>query len=416
MSQEIRLNPITFASVRATERTEWTFAEVSDSRGATALVELTCGEATARASTLFAELSETLRSRVVEDESAVADALGLDAARLQRDRPLATAVSALRTALVSLRALHDGLSLAEALGGAAQGSVPLYANINRSMPGASRTPADFGLAAERAVRAGFTIVKCAPFDEVSTPASSEKILELARPGIERVAAVRAAVGPDVGVLVDCHSRFEAHTAPLVAERLAEFGIGWFEEPLEPTEQPDALARVAEKVEMPVGRRGERLRRTPLPRPGKKRRRKRHHAGHQVLRRSGGGVPRGTGGPGSRRTGLAAQPVRARLAARQRAHHAGNRRRTAPGARGERGHMALGTASTARAHRGRTPSSAGRRRPGRDSRLRRGETLRKDVDSLGANPWPSIKGTPVGAGLVPALFSISGRPQGNAPAY
>ena len=251
MSQEIRLNPITFASVRATERTEWTFAEVSDSRGATALVELTCGEATTRASTLFAELSETLRSRVVADESTVADALGLDAARLQRDRPLATAVSALRTALVSLRALHDGLSLAEALGGAAQGSVPLYANVNRSMPGASRTPADFGLAAERAVRAGFTIVKCAPFDEVSPPASSEKILELARPGIERVAAVRAAVGPDVGVLVDCHGRFEAHTAPLVAERLAEFGIGWFEEPLEPTEQPDALARVAEKVEMPV---------------------------------------------------------------------------------------------------------------------------------------------------------------------
>ena len=251
MSQQIRFDRITFASVRATERTEWTFAEISDSRGATALVELTCGEATARAATLFAELSETLRSRGVADESEVADALELHAARLQRDRPLATAVSALRTALVSLRALHKGQSLTEALGGAAQGSVALYANVNRSMLGANRTSADFGSAAERAVRAGFTTLKCAPFDEVRPPASSEETLELARPGFERVAAVRATVGPDVGLLVDCHSRFEAHSAPLVAEQLAKFHIGWFEEPLEPTEQADALATVADSVEMPV---------------------------------------------------------------------------------------------------------------------------------------------------------------------
>ena len=74
---------------------------------------------------------------------------------------------------------------------------------------------------------------------------------MARLGIERVAAVRAAVGDDVTVLVDCHSRFERHTAPLVAEQLALSNIGWFEEPVEPTKDAEGLAEVAQEVSMIV---------------------------------------------------------------------------------------------------------------------------------------------------------------------
>lgn len=94
-------------------------------------------------------------------------------------------------------------------------------------------------------------MKCAPFDEVSPPAGERDILGIARQGIERVAAVRAAVGRDVAVLVDCHSRFETHTAPVVAEELQTLDVGWFEEPLEPTKDADGLAHVAATVGMPV---------------------------------------------------------------------------------------------------------------------------------------------------------------------
>ena len=74
-------------------------------------------------------------------------------------------------------------------------------------------------------------------------------MDVARVGIERVAAVRAAVGDDVTVLVDCHSRFERHTAPLVAEQLAKSNIGWFEEPVEPTKDAEGLAEITREVSM-----------------------------------------------------------------------------------------------------------------------------------------------------------------------
>ena len=197
------------------------------------------------------ELVSALRDQDIAADRSIPGLLKLTLDQLMRDRPLATAVSALRTAVVDLWSQQDNLSITEALGGEPQKSVALYANINRSLLIGERTASAFGAAAERAVKQGFTDVKCAPFDEVSPPAAADEILDMSRPGLDRVAAVRAAVGPDVRVLVDCHSRFEAHTAPVVAEELARLDVGWFEEPLEPTKDAAGLAQVAEQVGMPV---------------------------------------------------------------------------------------------------------------------------------------------------------------------
>ena len=243
---------LTFAAVRATRHSEWTFAELRDADGATAVVELTCGAETSRAASLLAELVSALAGRDGFDEMAPDAALGLDSGRISGDRGLAAAVSALRSAIVLSRVARNGASLCREFGGREDAvSVPLYANINRALLGSARAPSDFAAAAERAVRDGFGVVKCAPFDEVSPPSSADRILELARPGLERVAAVRAAVGPGVTVLVDCHSRFEERTAPIVAERLGALDVGWFEEPVEPTRDATALARIARAVSMPV---------------------------------------------------------------------------------------------------------------------------------------------------------------------
>ena len=243
---------LTFAAVTATPHSEWTFAELRDADGVAAVVELTCGAETARATSLLAELVSALAERGDVDETTPDAALGLDSERIAEDRALAAAVSALRSAIVIARAAREGVSLRRALGhGEAASSVPLYANVNRGLFGSPRTPRDFAAAADRAVREGFDTVKCAPFDEVTPPASPDEILDLARPGLERVAAVREAVGPGVTVLVDCHSRFEESTAPIVAERLAALRVGWFEEPVEPTKDADALVKIARAVSMPV---------------------------------------------------------------------------------------------------------------------------------------------------------------------
>ena len=231
----------------ATPRTEWTFARFRDRGGAAADVEITAGEATEDVARLVAEAVASLRGEAIAREADVPRLLGLDERRLRRDFATATAVSALRTGVSVIQSMHDGVSLTETLGGASQLSVPLYANINRGLLVGRRRPADFANAAERAVREGFRAVKCAPFDEMSPGDAAGQ----ASPGILRVAAVRDAVGPDVTLLVDCHSRFDVESAVIVAGELAELGVGWFEEPVQPMEDPAGIARIAARVPMAV---------------------------------------------------------------------------------------------------------------------------------------------------------------------
>ncbi len=245
----IKIDRVRFAEVVVSEATTWTFVEVYDADGVIGLAEITCGGNTTEAVRLTAEFVERLKGREIASEGDVEGMLGLTAADMQTNMALATAMSGLRTAVSELRARERGVTLTEELGGERQESILLYANINRHLLTRDRSPASFGRAAEYAVSQGFGIVKCAPFDGVGPPSTREKILDEAELGIERVAAVRAAVGDDVTVLVDCHSRFERHTAPLVAEQLAKSSIGWFEEPVEPTNDAEGLAEIAGEVSM-----------------------------------------------------------------------------------------------------------------------------------------------------------------------
>ena len=249
MSERLKVNRVRFAEVKASEATTWTFVEVYDGEGTVAVAEITCGGNTAEAVRLTSEIAGRLKGREIADEGDVEGMLGLAVSDMQANMALATAVSGLRTAVSDLRAQRRGITLTEELGGTPRESVLLYANINRHLLTRDRSPASFGRAAELAVSRGFGIVKCAPFDGVGPPSTRGEILDVARVGIERVAAVRAAVGDDVTVLVDCHSRFERHTAPLVAEQLALSNIGWFEEPVEPTKDAEGLAEITREVSM-----------------------------------------------------------------------------------------------------------------------------------------------------------------------
>ena len=249
MGDSVKVERVQFAEVKASEATTWTFVEVYDGEGTVATAEITCGANTAEAVRLTVELAGHLKGREIVGEGDVEGMLGLAVSDMQANMALATAVSGLRSAVSELRARRRGVTLTEELGGEPQESVLLYANINRHLLTRDRSPASFGRAAEYAVSQGFGIVKCAPFDGVGPPSTREEILGVAGAGIERVAAVRSAVGPDVTVLVDCHSRFERHTAGLVAEQLAKSNIGWFEEPVEPTRDAEELAEIAQEVSM-----------------------------------------------------------------------------------------------------------------------------------------------------------------------
>ena len=177
--------------------------------------------------------------------------MGLTRHRLRADTVLAAAVSALRSAAAQLAAARSGMRLHRFLGAEANAAVELYANINRGLRATDRTPDAFERAAARATREGFGTFKCAPFDEVSPAMAPDRMLRQAELGLERVRAVRRAIGPEARLLVDCHSRFSAQVAPAVARELATLDVGWFEEPVQPTSAADDLAAIARDVPMPV---------------------------------------------------------------------------------------------------------------------------------------------------------------------
>ena len=79
----------------------------------------------------------------------------------------------------------------------------------------------------------------------------DRMLREAQPGVERVRAVRRAIGPDARLLVDCHSRFSAQLAPVIARELAALDVGWFEEPVQPASAAADLAAIARAVKVPV---------------------------------------------------------------------------------------------------------------------------------------------------------------------
>jgi galactonate dehydratase len=261
---QVRLHRL--AAVTATPRTTWVFAELGDGEGAVTTAELTLGDRSAQVARVLAELVAALQGCEAAAEQLVTERLRLTQERIERDVVLATAVSALRTAVAQLDAERAGAGLHRFLGdedqhqsasrrytrsGQAPERVELYANINRALHATNRTPTDFAGAAERAALAGFRSFKCAPFDEVSATLPPDRILSAAAAGLARVRAVRDAIGPAARLLVDCHSRFTAATAPAIAAELAQAGVGWFEEPLQPLTAAAALAEVARQVSMPV---------------------------------------------------------------------------------------------------------------------------------------------------------------------
>ena len=245
------LDRVEFAAIEVNARTEWRLAEVFDRDGASAVAEFVERTAEPNVTGLIAELVGSLAGKSLASDESVAGAAGVDESRLKPFGGPAIAVSNVRSAVTILQAEHAGVSLAEQLGGSPKDSVELYANINRGLFDGDRSPASFGRMAERIAARGFRTIKCAPFDEVDESKAGAAAVRAARTGIERVAAVRSAIGPDIRLLVDCHRRFDLGSALVVGDELARLDIGWFEEPVDTETEQDDMAEIARRVTMPV---------------------------------------------------------------------------------------------------------------------------------------------------------------------
>ncbi|KRE17234.1 hypothetical protein ASE66_30505 [Bosea sp. Root483D1] len=209
--------------LRITDKTHWVFLELAFASGATGL-----GEASLHG-----------RERLLVDAALAHLPAWLGGAPLPDfDRPvplpLATIATAFDVACRDAAARREGKPLAAALGAPAEVRIPLYANINRRTR--DRTPAGHAASAEDALAAGFAAVKIAPFDEV-TPALSDDAEGRAalERGLERIAAVRGALGGEHRLLVDCHWRFAPDLAWRLVEAVREHDLYWLECPVAETQ-------------------------------------------------------------------------------------------------------------------------------------------------------------------------------------
>ncbi|MCC7104854.1 MAG: mandelate racemase/muconate lactonizing enzyme family protein [Chloroflexi bacterium] len=71
-----------------------------------------------------------------------------------------------------------------------------------------------------------------------------------RENVDRVAAVRKAIGDDIGLLVDANQRWDAQTSIMVGHWLEPYGLFWFEEPAL-ADDVEAIAQVAHNIAIPV---------------------------------------------------------------------------------------------------------------------------------------------------------------------
>ncbi|WP_449272084.1 galactonate dehydratase [Hymenobacter humi] len=113
-------------------------------------------------------------------------------------------------------------------------------------------PTEVGLAAASMVAKGFTAVKMNATDEMSYIDSHVKI-DLA---LARIAAVREAGGPGLGIGIDFHGRVHKSMAKMLAQELEPYRPMFIEEPVL-AQNNEALREIARYTSIPIAT-GERM--------------------------------------------------------------------------------------------------------------------------------------------------------------
>ena len=228
--RRLRVEELALTSVRVSERTVWMFIHLRTNLGLSGLGECSVGRRS--------ELPELKGAFEAARGRSPFDIEAYRAAGLERAASggivEATAFSAIEQALWDLVGKAVGAPVHQLTGGKLRDRLPAYANINRATR--ERTPEGFAANARVAVEDGFTAIKAAPFDgfpALDAPAS--EVAAATDLGIACVGSIREAVGPEVDILIDCHSFFDVDLAIEVAERLEPQHLAWYEEPVAPTD-------------------------------------------------------------------------------------------------------------------------------------------------------------------------------------
>ena len=233
----LKITSFELLPVRATSRTVWLFLRLKSDSGITGLGEVS--DAFGFANTTVADAA-VMRAQLQTFFAMIAGGSPFDIELFRQKGDVAarqglvpaTAYSGIEQAMWDLSCKALKVPVYSMLGGKVRNKLPVYANINRATN--PRTPEGFAAAASRAMNDGFRAFKAAPFDGFPAPGSPASAIEAAiETGIASASAMRERCGPDVDIMIDCHSFFSVEQAVRVAERLERYKLRWYEEPVAP---------------------------------------------------------------------------------------------------------------------------------------------------------------------------------------
>lgn len=251
----IKINQLNFFSLHVRANTEWKFIEFITDDNISGISEITDTQLQSPVSKIVSRLSNKLRGEKLFSENELINIIDNEN-YASKDLSYATAVSGIRTAFLDLmskrielplnsylKELNPSLDLKNNI------TVPLYANINRSMlPNdqgpVDRSPESFAKRAKEFEQKGFLTIKCAPFDECKSPFSEKnKIPPEASLGLERISEIRNNIAKETKLFVDCHSRFDLDSSYYLHDELLERGVNWFEEPVDPEKNEKEMIKI-----------------------------------------------------------------------------------------------------------------------------------------------------------------------------
>ncbi len=165
-------------------------------------------------------------------------------------RLYSTVLSGIDIALWDLRGKILGVPVYQLLGGPFRNKLRVYANGWYTNPASPELIAE---EAKKVVEMGYTAMKFDPFGKIAYTTISPEEAQLS---VDRVAAVREAVGPNVDILIEVHARFNVYTAVGLARRMEQYRPFWYEEPVS-QENTNEMRQVRDRINIPVAT-GERL--------------------------------------------------------------------------------------------------------------------------------------------------------------
>ena len=227
-------------------RRNWVFIEIETDAGVTGVGEATIEPFERTMVTLIEDYKRTV---IGKDPRAI-EHLWEDRYRgqfLRSDLLVNVALSAIEIACWDIKGKILGVPCYELFGGPYRQTVPCYGNYWFMKTRMGKTSVgEYAESAARAVENGFKALKWSPFGYAAHAMTPEQ----EHIAVECVRQVRQAVGPEVYLMVDAHGRFDLPQAKRLAQRLEEFDLYFFEEPL-PPENIDALVELKRSTRTPI---------------------------------------------------------------------------------------------------------------------------------------------------------------------